>query len=149
MNPPDLRILAGLIALHIGVPADEAKRLRECPEHSLSLMILRVAMKELKRRNLLTAQGEDSMLALATPVPNPVAAMTPVDQDAKLGTVVTVEQVIRGIDVALAAPATRVRFPGWFISDLWPGVMQRMAAGNPMSEREQAIVRRVLAEVST
>lgn len=149
MTPPDLRILSSLVALRIGVPPAEAKRLRECPEHSLSLVILRVAMGELKRRSLLTPKEEDSMLAEATPRLDPVTTMVPVEQNTKLGATVTVEQVVRGIDAALSSPATRVRFGTWFIRDFWPGVMQRMAAGNPMTEREQSIARRILAEVST
>lgn len=145
----DMRILASLVALKLGVPVDEAKRLRECPEHSLSLLIMRVAMKEMKRRGVLTGQEEDSMLAQATPKMDPVAAMVPIEQTAKLGATITVEQVIRGIDTALSSPATRVKFAPWFTRDFWPGVMQRMAAGSPMTEREQSIARRVLAEVTT
>jgi hypothetical protein len=149
VNPPDLRVLAELIALHVGVPANEAKRLRECPEHSLSLVIIRVVMKELKRRSLLTDAEEDSMLAKARPAVVPITTMMPVEQEAKTGATVTVEQVIRGIDVALVSSDTRFKFSNWFVCDFWPGVMQRMAAGAPMSEREQSIARRVLAEVTT
>lgn len=149
MNAPDMRILASLVALKLGVPAEEAKRLRDCPEHSLSLVIMRVTMKEMKRRGVLTGQEEDSMLAQAMPRVDPVAAMVPVEQTAKLGATVTVSEIVRGIDAALAMPATRVKFEPWFVREFWPGVMQRMAAGSPMSEREQSIARRVLAEVTT
>lgn len=149
MMAPDMRILASLVALKLGVPTEEAKRLRDCPEHSLSLVIMRVALKEMKRRGVLTSAEEDSMLAQATPRVDPVAAMVPVEQTAKLGATVTVVEIIHGIDIALSTPATRVKFEPWFVCDFWPGVMQRMAAGSPMSEREQSIARRVLAEVTT
>jgi hypothetical protein len=144
-----MRVLASLVAMRLGVPSEEAKRLRECPEHSLSLVIMRVALKEMKRRNLLTSAEEDSMLAQATPRMDPVTAMVPVEQTAKLGATVTVSEIIHGIDVALSSPATRVRFEPWFTRDFWPGVMQRMAAGAAMTEREQSIARRALAEVTT
>ncbi len=150
MNAPDLRKLAGGLARALGLSDAEVQRLETCPEHSLAVVMLRVAMGAALKRGLLKPGDDDRLIQRATPAVDPLTIMDSVQQtETKKMTTVTVEQVVRGIDAALASPATRGRFPAWFINDFWPGVLRRMASGTAMSEREQAIARSQLAEVSS
>ena len=147
VQPPDLRLLAYLLARHFKVPEEQCLRLKTCPEHSLALVILRVVVSESKRLGLLTQQTETAILRAATPVFDPVAAMsTPVDPAST--TMVSLDSVVRSIDSALSSPTTRVRFPRWFVDDFWPGLLASIASGESMTEREQMIIRRILDEVT-
>ena len=146
-NPPDLRLMSAELVKKLGFPESEVARLRGCPGTSLSLVMLRVIIAEMKRRGLLTHSEEDHIINLSRPPLDPMAIMVPV-QDAKNSTnTPTVDEIIRGVDALLSAPATRTKIPGWFVNDFWPAALRHLANGGRLTERDQAIAINLLAEV--
>lgn len=61
----------------------------------------------------------------------------------------SVMALVAEIDVALCNPALVTKFPRWFVDQLWPGVLSRLALGERMSNREEMIARRIIAEVKS
>lgn len=153
-GPPDLKRLAVLVVRLVAprsrgaLTEDDAKRIECVADSALSLVLLRVGIGALVKAGLMTDAEYDGCVESARPVERPsvtaLDVMTP--RPPATSNVLTMRDVISRIDVMLTMPGKRDAFPRWFIEDLWPGLLRRLASGQGASEREQALLRNTLAE---
>ena len=59
---------------------------------------------------------------------------------------VTSWDVIDGVDKALHDPAIRSKMRAWFINEWWPAVLQRVASGAGITDRELSIASYVVED---
>lgn len=153
-KPPDLKRLAVTVVRlvaprsHGALTLDDARRIECVADSALSLVLMRVAIGALVKAGLMTDKEYDDAVDASRPTMVPsgtaVDAMTP---RPVVTSVVTVVDVMHRIDELLTSPAKRIQFPDWFINDFWPGLLRRMANGQGANEREQALLRSILADV--
>ena len=56
--------------------------------------------------------------------------------------------VLHEIDKAMHDPKRRTNMPDWFLNNMWPGILRRVAQGKRMTERERSIALYVISIAS-
>ena len=55
-------------------------------------------------------------------------------------------EIMSDVDHALSDPSVRGSMPAWFIDEMWPGALRRVAGGGMITDREMGVAMHVLSE---
>lgn len=143
---PDLRrlILGVMETIHFTRPEvvtqEHMNRVREAS--NVMLVATRVMVSICKDVELITAEDVARIVSSASkaePMTAKEAMMASGNEVAKVTGRMDTWDVLQRIDDVMADPVTRVKVPEWFINDMWPGVLKKVAMGGSMEPREREI----------
>lgn len=153
LDSPDLRkMLVGLARLvNRRIPGtvldDEIKRLEDA---SNVLLIVSRIMAAMSKRHAKVESSEIKKLAERSQWVVDSADIFDVETstDGVITGSKSVWDVLCEVDKALNDPECRSKIPEWFVNDLWPGTLRRIAQGKKMSDREKSIALYVISVAS-
>jgi hypothetical protein len=149
---PDLRkLLVGLMdTIKFTNPkvVDDSHIKRVQEASNVLLVSTRVLISICKNANLITSEDVTRLVESANSSSlSPEQALSSKSEPAKVTGRVTDWEVLQSIDTIMADPELRVKMPDWFLADLWPATLKRVALGQRMTDREREITMYVASTI--
>ena len=122
------------------VTQDHIQRVRSAS--NVLLVSTRVMVSVLKGAELLSDADVARIVEAANraqPMTAKEAMLASGSEPAKVTGRMDTWDVLQAVDDVMGDPATRVKVPSWFIDEMWPGILKRVAQGGALEPREREI----------